>query len=42
MPNILEGTRFSSDRPEIVDFGSVQGRSEFETADVARYVEDFK
>ena len=28
--------------PEIVGFGSGQGRSEFETGSVARYVEDFK
>ena len=28
--------------PEIIDFGSGQGRSEFETGNVARWVEDFK
>jgi len=28
--------------PEAVDFGSGQGRSEFETGSVACYVEDFK
>jgi hypothetical protein len=32
----------SSVHPEIADFGSDQGRSSFETAGVACYVEDFK
>jgi len=33
---------FDSVHPEIVDFGSEQGRSFFATAGVARYVEDCK
>jgi hypothetical protein len=32
----------TSVRPEIVDFGPEQGLSDFETAGIARYFEDFK
>jgi hypothetical protein len=32
----------SSVRPQMVDFGSEQGLSNFETAGIAGYVEDFK
>ncbi len=39
-------TLFNSDlvnvRPKMVDFGSEQGLSNFETAGIAGYVEDFK
>jgi hypothetical protein len=32
----------TSVRPQMVDFGSEQGLSNFETAGIAVYVEDFK
>jgi hypothetical protein len=32
----------NSVRPQMVDFGSEQGMSNFETAGIAGYVEDFK
>ncbi len=33
---------FDSVRPQVVDFGSEQGLSNFETGGIAGYVEDFK
>ncbi len=38
----LLATPLVSVRPQMVDFGSEQGLSNFETAGIAGYVEDFK
>jgi hypothetical protein len=34
--------KLPSVRPQMVDFGSEQGLSDFETAGIVRYSEDFK
>jgi len=46
VPKIMESLRsdflLTSVRPQMVDFGSEQGLSDFETGGVAGYVEDLK